>query len=349
MTAGSLSLSVVAPCLDEEQVLPEFLRRTQAVCEGLDLPYEIVLVDDGSLDRTWSIISGAAAADQRILGIRLRRNHGHQLALSAGIAATSSAMVLLIDADLQDPPELLPAMIERLHAEKADVVYGQRRRRPGDTLFKRATAAVFYRLIDSLSDVRVPRDVGDFRLISRAMADLLCQMPERHRFVRGMIAWAGGRQIPFPYDRCPRHAGSTKYPLRRMVRFALDAITGFSRRPLQVATWLGIVAALFSVALALYSLVGWASGLAVPGWTSLMSAVGFLSSLQFLILGVFGEYLGRLYEESLGRPLFLEAARVGCGLSVNDRSHAPTERNLRHIASGDSRNRAPDWALPAKH
>lgn len=332
MTLSSLTVSVVAPCFNEEQVLPEFLRRTRAVCDSMELPYEIILVDDGSRDRTWGLISAAAADDQRILGIRLRRNHGHQLALSAGIAAAGGAVVLLIDADLQDPPELLPAMIEQLLEEDADVVYGQRRRRDGDSLFKRATAAAFYRLIDSLSDIPVPRDVGDFRLINRATADLLCRMPERHRFVRGMIAWAGGRQVPFPYDRCPRHAGSTKYPLRLMVRFAVDAITGFSRRPLQVATWLGVVAVCFSLSLAAYSLVGWALGLAVPGWTSLMSAVGFLSSLQFLILGLFGEYLGRLYAESLERPLFLEAARAGRGLGNGDCTQSPTELDLRRVA-----------------
>lgn len=333
MTAGSLSLSVVAPCLNEEAVLPEFLRRTRSMCDELDLPYEIVLVDDGSDDRTWRIISAAAAEDERVLGIRLRRNHGHQLALSAGIAATTGAMVLLIDADLQDPPELVPAMIELMRTEKADVVYGQRQRRPGDSRLKRGTAAVFYRLIDSLSDVRIPRDVGDFRLISRAVADLLCRMPERHRYVRGMIAWAGGRQIPFLYDRCPRHAGSTKYPLRRMLRFSVDAITSFSRRPLQAATCVGIVAAIFSISLAFYSLVGWASGLNVPGWTSLMSAIGFFSSLQFLMLGVFGEYLGRLYEGSLGRPLFVEAGRVGRGLDVNECSVAPSNSELRDVGT----------------
>ncbi|MDA8050843.1 MAG: glycosyltransferase family 2 protein [Rhodospirillales bacterium] len=335
MITEPLSLSVVSPCFSEEQVLPEFLRRTRAVCDSLDLPYEIVIVDDGSGDRTWSIISEAAAADPRILGMRLRRNHGHQLALSAGIAATKGAMVLLIDSDLQDPPELLPAMIERLCVEGADVVYGQRRRRAGDSLFKRATAAAFYRLIDLLSDVPIPRDTGDFRLISREVADLLCRMPERHRFVRGMIAWVGGRQVPFPYDRCPRGAGSTKYPLRRMVRFAVDAITGFSRRPLQAATLFGIAAVFFSIALALYSLLGWVSGVAVPGWTSLMSAVGFLSALQFLMLGMLGEYLGRLYEESQGRPLFLEAGRVGSGLAIGERTRVRSERELPHAAIRD--------------
>lgn len=307
-------LSVVAPCYNEQEVLPEFLRRTRAVCEALGLPYEIVLVDDGSSDLSWGIIAQAAAADPRILGVRLRRNHGHQLALSAGIAASTGERVLLIDADLQDPPELLPAMMALMQAEEADVVYGRRRERAGETLFKRASASAFYKLIGWLSDVDIPRDTGDFRLITRPVADLLVQMPERHRFIRGMVAWIGGRQVPLFYDRQAREAGSTKYPLRRMLRFATDAITGFSRRPLQVATGLGVLAALMSLALLVYSVVGWLLGSNVPGWTSLMAAIGFFSALQFFLIGVLGEYLGRLYEESRGRPLFMEATRVGNGL-----------------------------------
>jgi polyisoprenyl-phosphate glycosyltransferase len=308
------TLSIVVPCFNEQEVLPELLRRIQAVCEKLDRPYEIILVDDGSRDNSWKIIEHASAMEPRIIGIRLRRNHGHQLALSAGLAAATGALVLLIDADLQDPPELLPEMIELLRVEGADVVYGQRRRRAGETIFKRTSAAAFYWLIDWLSDVEIPRDTGDFRLITRQVADLICQMPEHHRFIRGMVAWLGGRQVPFFYDRMERHAGTTKYPLRNMLRFAADAITGFSRRPLQIATGLGIIAGLLSMLLALYSIVGWASGKNVPGWTSLMSVIGFLSALQFFMLGVLGEYLGRLYEASRDRPLFLESVRTGLGL-----------------------------------
>jgi len=314
MSRDQPSLSVVAPCFDEEAALPVFLRRVQAVCEQVDRRYEIVLVDDGSRDRSWSIIEAAATADPRIVGIRLRRNHGHQVALSAGIAASAGALVLLIDADLQDPPELLPAMIELMQAEAADVVYGQRRRRAGETLFKRASASLFYRMIGWLSDVEIPRDTGDFRLISRFVADLIRDMPEHHRFIRGMIAWTGGRQVPFLYDRMERQAGTTKYPFWRMLRFAADAVTGFSRRPLQVATGLGVAATLSSFLLGVYSVVGWLLGANIPGWTSLMSVIGFFSALQFFMLGVLGEYVGRLYEESRGRPLFLQSARVGRGL-----------------------------------
>lgn len=314
MNSDLPSLSIVAPCFDEEQVLPEFIRRAQHVCEAIECNYEIVLVDDGSKDGSWNIISAAADRDPRIIGISLRRNYGHQLALSAGISASSGALVLLIDADLQDPPELLPAMIEMMKTSGAEVVYGQRSQRAGETWFKRFSAMAFYRVIDWLSDIEIPRDTGDFRLITRRVADILSQMPEQHRFIRGMVAWIGGRQVPFAYDRMERYAGVTKYPLRRMLRFAADAITGFSRRPLQLATSLGVVAAVASVVLAVYSFLSWAWGHSVPGWTSLMSVIALLSALQFFMLGVLGEYIGRLYEGSRARPLFLEAARVGEGL-----------------------------------
>lgn len=309
------TLSIVAPCFNEEEVLPEFLRRVRAVAERVGFAYEIILVDDGSRDVTWSLIAATAASDPRVFGLRLRRNHGHQLALSAGLTLARGDLVLLIDADLQDPPELLPAMIDLLHSEGADVVYGQRRRRNGETAFKRGSAAAFYRLIGWLSDVDIPPDTGDFRLITRPVVDLLVQMSERNRFLRGMVAWVGGRQVPLLYDRDPRYAGQTKYPLFRMLSLASDAITGFSRRPLQIAMVTGLLAALFSMALALYSLIGWLLGATVVGWTSLMASIGFLSALQFLMLGIIGEYLGRLYEESRGRPLFLEASRVGRGLA----------------------------------
>lgn len=315
---SSPTLSVVAPCFNEQQVLPEFLRRIQDVCNGLSLRYEIVLVDDGSRDATWQIIAAAAEADERILAIRLRRNHGHQIALSAGLAASSGQLVLLIDADLQDPPELLPAMIGLMHSSAADVVYAQRRRRRGESMLKRLTAAMFYRTLDWLSDTSIPRDTGDFRLITRSVADLLRRMPEHHRFLRGMVAWIGGRQVPLVYDRDPRYAGTTKYPWRHMLRFASDAITGFSRRPLQLATAIGTFAGLVSAGFALYSLVGWAIGRTVPGWASLMAAIGFVSALQFFILGVIGQYLGRLYEQSLSRPLFLELERSGRGLAGSE-------------------------------
>ncbi len=310
------SLSVVAPCFNEQQVLPEFIRRVRLACDMLGAPYEIVLVDDGSKDATWPIISQHARTDARILGVRLRRNHGHQLALSAGIAAARGDLLLLIDADLQDPPEALPRMLALMRETGADVVYGQRRRRNGESLFKRASAALFYRLLNWLADQEIPRDTGDFRLITRPVADVLCRMPERHRFIRGMVAWIGGTQVAFAYDRDERKAGTSKYPLRRMLRLANDAITAFSRRPLQIATTTGLIVAGISLLLGGFSILGWATGRNVPGWTSLMTVLGLFGALQFLMLGVIGEYIGRLYEQSLARPMFMEAERAGQGLAT---------------------------------
>src|SRR5215831_5473239 len=197
------ALSVVAPCFNEERVLPDFLQRVGPVLAGVGGTAEIVLVDDGSHDGTWHVMTDAAAKDSRIVAVRLMRNHGHQLALTAGLSVCRGERILIIDADLQDPPELLPEMM-KLMDEGADVVYGRRRQREGDSLFKRATAAAFYRLIGRMTDVEIPLDAGDFRLLTRRVLDILLAMPERHRFIRGMVAWIGGRQVPIAYDRAAR-------------------------------------------------------------------------------------------------------------------------------------------------
>ncbi|MFO1081827.1 MAG: glycosyltransferase family 2 protein [Reyranellaceae bacterium] len=306
------ALSVVAPCFDEQAVLPEFLRRIGLVLDRIGGRSEIVLVDDGSRDGTWPLMEDAARRDPRIVAVRLMRNHGHQLALTAGLSLCRGERVLIIDADLQDPPELLPDMLA-LMEQGADVVYGQRRQRDGETLFKRGTAAAFYRLIDRLTDVAIPVDTGDFRLINRRVLDLLLAMPERHRFIRGMVAWIGGRQVALPYDRQARAAGDSKYPLARMLRFAADAITGFSVVPLMASMTIGWVMAAIGIAFFFYSIVGWALGENLPGWTSLMAAVGLLGGMQFLMLGIIGAYLGRLYDQSKGRPLFMIRDIVGGG------------------------------------
>ncbi len=304
------ALSVVAPCFNEQAVLPEFLRRVGAVLDGIGGSAEIVVVDDGSSDGTWAVMTEAAARDPRVVGVRLMRNHGHQLALSAGLSVCRGERILIIDADLQDPPELLPDMMA-LMDQGADVVYGQRRQRDGESLFKRVTAAAFYRLIGRMTDVEIPLDAGDFRLITRRVLELLAAMPERHRFVRGMVAWIGGKQVPLPYDRKARVAGESKYPLSKMVRFAADAITAFSIVPLMASMTIGWVMAAVGFAFFVYSIVGWAMGHTLPGWTSLMAAVGLLGGMQFLMLGIIGAYLGRLYDQSKGRPLFMIRDIVG--------------------------------------
>lgn len=304
------ALSVVAPCYNEEGVLPEFVKRVLAVLDSAGGSSELVMVDDGSRDRTWELMTAAAAADSRIVAVRLMRNHGHQLALTAGLTLCRGARVLIIDADLQDPPELLPDMMA-LMDQGADVVYGQRRHREGESLFKRATAAIFYRVIDRLTDVDIPTDTGDFRLMTRRVLDLLLAMPERHRFIRGMVAWIGGKQVPLVYDRKARAAGETKYPLARMIRFAVDAITAFSVVPLMASMTIGWVMAALGFAFFVYSITGWFLHSTLPGWTSLMAAIGLLGGMQFLMLGIIGAYLGRLYDQSKGRPLFMIRDIVG--------------------------------------
>jgi glycosyltransferase involved in cell wall biosynthesis len=318
-TPSGLSLSVVAPCFNEREVLPEFVRRVGAVLDGLGGTSEIVLVDDGSRDGSWDVMRAAAAADPRVVAVRLMRNHGHQLALTAGLSVCRGERILIIDADLQDPPELLPDMMALMDGADvqgggqggADVVYGQRRRRDGESLFKRATAAAFYRLIDRLTDVEIPADAGDFRLVTRQVLDVLLAMPERHRFIRGMVAWIGGRQVPLLYDRHARAAGESKYPLRKMIRFAADAITAFSVVPLMLSMTIGWLMALVGFGFFVYSIVGWLRHENLPGWTSIMAAMGLLGGMQFLMLGIIGAYLGRLYDQSKGRPLFMIRDIVG--------------------------------------
>jgi glycosyltransferase involved in cell wall biosynthesis len=311
------ALSVVAPCYNEQDVLPEFLRRVGAVLDGIGGSAEIIVVDDGSRDSTWDVMSEAAARDPRIVAVRLMRNHGHQLALTAGLSICRGERVLIIDADLQDPPELLPDMLALMDGADgkaaADVVYGQRRQRDGESLFKRSSAAVFYRLIGRLTDVEIPSDAGDFRLVNRRVLDVLLAMPERHRFIRGMVAWIGGRQVPLVYDRHSRAAGESKYPLAKMIRFAADAITSFSVVPLMASMTIGWIMAALGFAFFIYSIVGWLMGANLPGWTSLMAAVGLLGGMQFLMLGIIGAYLGRLYDQSKGRPLFMIRDIVGGG------------------------------------
>jgi len=304
------AVSVVAPCFDEEEVLPLFLSRVGGVLDSLGGTSEIVLVDDGSRDRTWEIIEKAAVEEPRIVGVRLMRNHGHQLALTAGLSVCRGERVLIIDADLQDPPELLPDMMA-LMDDGADVVYGQRRRREGEGILKRATATLFYRLIGRMAEVDIPCDTGDFRLISRRVLDLLISMPERHRFTRGLVSWIGGKQVPLVYDRDARAAGESKYPFTKMVRFAADAITGFSMVPLRLSVILGWAMAFIGFAAAINSIQGALTGHTVPGWSSLMAAIGLLTGTQFLMLGIIGAYLGRMYDQSKGRPLFLIRDMVG--------------------------------------
>jgi dolichol-phosphate mannosyltransferase len=310
------SLSVVAPCYNEALGLAEFHRRVSTACGNVVAEYEILLVNDGSRDNTWSVMNQLAAADPHVVAIDLARNYGHQIALTAGLLFTRGERVLIIDADLQDPPELLGNMMQRMD-EGADVVYGQREIRQGEDWFKRTTASLFYRILGHLIEIEIPRDAGDFRLLSRRAVEVLNSMPEHDRFVRGMVSWIGLRQVPVSYVRAPRFAGASNYPFRKMLRFAVDAITGFSTRPLRLASYLGGVLGIVGLSSMIYIIGGVVVGHVVQGWASVMTAVVLLSSCQLIILGIVGEYLGRLYLQAKNRPLFLVAEIVNAAKTGN--------------------------------
>jgi dolichol-phosphate mannosyltransferase len=318
VNSARIGLSVVVPCFNEEENLGELWRRVTEVCkETCGQDYEFVLVDDGSKDKTWDIIQKLTEDDDNVVGVRLSRNHGHQLALSAGLENCSGNRILVIDADLQDPPELLPKMMEMMDSG-IDVVYGQRTDRAGETFFKRVSAKIFYRLLDSLVDIKIPLDTGDFRLMSRRVLEGLIAMPEQHRFIRGMVSWLGFRQEPLYYDRQERFAGETKYPLSKMLRFAIDAITSFSVKPLRIASAFGVIFGILGVAGLVYSMTSWLRGDVVAGWTSVIVTVLILGSVQLFVIGVFGEYLGRLFIESKNRPMFIIDEVIGDRVSADE-------------------------------
>jgi glycosyltransferase involved in cell wall biosynthesis len=300
------ALSIVVPCFNEQDCLGALHERLSAAASAaVGENYEIVLVNDGSRDASWSMMRNMAAGNPHVIAVNLSRNHGHQLALTAGLDLCRGETILIIDADLQDPPELLPEMLNAMRAEEADVVYGVRRSRSGETAFKRATAHGFYRLLSRATEVDIPVDTGDFRLMSRRALDALLSMPEQVRFIRGMVAWIGFKQVPFAYDRQERFAGATKYPLKKMMRFAFDALTGFSSAPLKLASHAGFVLSIGSLILILYIAYAWAAGRNIQGWTSLMLVVVILGAVQMFALALMGEYIGRLYNEAKRRPLYI--------------------------------------------
>jgi dolichol-phosphate mannosyltransferase len=305
-------ISVIVPCYNEEQVIKETHRRLVAVLDAIEgTPYELLYIDDGSRDETLPLLREIAASNPHGRVIALSRNFGHQIAVTAGLEHARGDAVVVIDADLQDPPDVIPEMLERWR-QGADVAYGVRSAREGETAFKLWTAKVFYRFINRLSDVAIPLDTGDFRLMDREVVDALLAMPERDRFVRGMVAWVGFRQEPVLYRRAARLAGETEYPLRKMLRFATDGIVSFSLVPLRIAAYMGFLAAglallgiVYALALRLFTDV-W-----VTGWTLLFIGMLFLGGVQLLFLGVMGEYIGRIYGEVKRRPLYLVKERLG--------------------------------------
>jgi dolichol-phosphate mannosyltransferase len=307
-------LSIVVPCCNEEEGLREFHRQMTLAARALcGEKFELIFVDDGSTDNTWKLINKLSAADRNVVAVRLSRNHGHQLALTAGLSTVRGDLVLVIDADLQDPPELLGPMYDLMVREDADVVYGLRRSRAGESRFKRATAHLFYRLLDSISSVGIPADVGDFRLIDRKVLDALRQMPEQDRFVRGMIAWLGFRQTEVTFHRLERAAGETKYPLFKMARLALNAALGFSDAPLRLAVWCGLVVSGLALLYGGWVLVLWMSNDShlVAGWSSTIVIVSLLCGMNMLMTGIVGLYVGRIHAEVKRRPLYVVQKRLG--------------------------------------
>jgi len=297
------TLSVVIPIYNEVESVPVLHQRLTAALAGQGA-YELVLVDDRSSDGSWDVLLELAATDPSIRLLRLSRNFGHQIAISAGLDAARGEAVVLMDGDLQDPPEVIPGLIRKWR-EGYDVVYAVRERREGETRFKRATAKLFYRLLGQMSQVNIPENAGDFRLLSRRAADAVRRMPERARFLRGMTSWVGFRQTGIPYQRDPRYAGETKYPLRKMISFAIDATTSFSTAPLRFVSAVGTSMVIFCIAYSVYTLVRFSTNQTVPGWTSLVVLLLLIGGLQLLCLGIVGQYIARIFEEAKNRPLYL--------------------------------------------
>jgi glycosyltransferase involved in cell wall biosynthesis len=298
------SLSLVIPCYNEEEVLPELRRRLQELVAQYSFPIEVVLIDDGSRDNTWPLICKYSQEDTFVKAVRLARNFGHQTAITCGLDQTRGEVVVILDADLQDPPELIPEMIEAWK-DGYDVVYGQRKKRAGESVSKKFFAFAFYRIFEKVAGLTVPRDTGDFRLMDRRAVDALQSLRERHRFVRGMVSWIGYHQRAIQYDRPERFAGVTKYPFRKSLFLAIDAITSFTYAPLRIASYLGLATSMFAFLYIGVVIILKICGISFPGYTSIMAAILLLGGVQLSVLGILGEYIGRIFEQGQQRPLYL--------------------------------------------
>lgn len=307
----SVWYSVVVPVFNEEEVVEECFHRLTDVMSSQDSEYELIFVDDGSRDRTLEILENFAKSDSRLKILSFSRNFGHQAAISAGMDYASGKAIIIIDADLQDPPEVIPEMIEKWK-EGYDVVYGKRQRRNGESVFKKVTAKLFYRFLAGQTELDIPVDTGDFRLIDRKVCDVLSSLTEKNRYVRGLVSFTGFRQTGVLYVRDERFAGETKYPLKKMLKFAMDATTSFSKKPLKIA---GVVGSLLSVASFLYLFVAiylkLFTDLTVSGWASTVSIMLFFNGVMLIMLGILGEYIGRIYDEVKNRPLYIIKDKTG--------------------------------------
>jgi dolichol-phosphate mannosyltransferase len=297
--------SVVIPVYNEELVVYETYNRLKAVMDSLNRPYELVFVNDGSMDNTAAILKSICESDQNARMVDFSRNFGHQLAITAGMDYAVGDAIVIIDADLQDPPEVIPQMLEKW-SEGYDVVYGKRLKRQGETLFKKWTAKLFYRFLKSMTTEELPLDAGDFRLIDRKVCDALKSVNERSRYIRGIISWLGFRQTYVEYVRDKRFAGETKYPLKKMIHFALDAITSFSYKPLKLASYFGsFLSALSFLYLLVVIYQRLFTNTTITGWASTLAVSLFFNGIVLIILGIIGEYIGRIYDEAKGRPLYI--------------------------------------------
>ncbi|QCJ44142.1 glycosyltransferase family 2 protein [Bacillus sp. S3] len=298
-------ISIVVPMYFEEEVARECYNRLKKVMEDYKINYEFVFINDGSTDKTMDILREISSGNHRSKVIDFARNFGHQNAVTAGIDHASGDAIVIIDADLQDPPELIPQLIDKWK-EGYEVVYAKRKARKGETFFKLLTAKVFYRFLNYMSDIEIPKDTGDFRIIDRKVADVFKNMTERNRFIRGMMSWVGFRQTYVEYERDERFAGETKYPFRKMIKFASDGIIAFSSKPLRIVTGFGFFTVLISIGLLLYTIIVKLIGYQIEaGWASIMVAVSFFSGIQLLGLGIIGQYIARIYDESKNRPIYI--------------------------------------------
>lgn len=305
-----MKLSIVVPAFNEEGNLRTLHARLARVAESCADDYEIIFIDDGSEDRTLEVIRELSEHDPRVQYVSFSRNFGHEVASTAGLDRANGDTVVLIDADLQDPPELIPAMLE-LWRKGAKVVYGQRRQRPGESVVKRGTSFVFYRILNQLTDVEIPHDTGDFRLMDRRVVTAFRQCRENPRFVRGLVSWVGFKQVALPYDRDERHAGETKYDYRKLLRLSVEAITAFSLKPLKLMMWVGMVVVLASVGLTIPVLIDKMMNRLPSGYALLACGIFFMGGVQLMMLGVMAHYIGQIFQRGHNRPLYVIAEETG--------------------------------------